>query len=192
MKEKWVTKDKFGNLKWWSDKPTYNKWGSGRWECWGSDGYVPPIRLVYSMENPMELYRDLPRGEILELDYEEVEDKSSSVTQKDSSSCGKVEREIVVLPESAEARKTYPIWEGAIKYFPNALALVAHQSWLGNQQHHPDDPLWWDMSKSSDELDALMRHGMEGDWVAVAWRALANLEREVQKGYRPFEREGEV
>lgn len=59
------------------------------------------------------------------------------------------------------------------------MAAVAHQSWLGNQQHHPDKPLHWDKSKSTDELDALMRHMIEGDWVAVAWRAMANLEREL-------------
>ena len=31
---------------------------------------------------------------------------------------------------------------------------------------------------SKDELDALMRHLFEGDWAAVAWRALAHLQRE--------------
>ena len=35
-----------------------------------------------------------------------------------------------------------------------------------------------DKIKSTDELDALMRHLLEGDWAAVAWRAMANLQRE--------------
>ena len=37
----------------------------------------------------------------------------------------------------------------------------------------------WDPEKSKDELDALMRHMIEGDWDKVAWRALANLERKL-------------
>lgn len=86
---------------------------------------------------------------------------------------------IVTLPSDAAERKTYPMFTGFVRYFPNAMAAVAHQSWLGNQQHHPDKPLHWDKSKSTDELDALMRHMIEGDWVAVAWRAMANLEREL-------------
>ena len=35
------------------------------------------------------------------------------------------------------------------------------------------------MDKSSDELDAMMRHILEEDWEAVAWRAMANLERKL-------------
>ncbi len=36
-------------------------------------------------------------------------------------------------------------------------------------------------SKSTDELDAMLRHMIEGEWDAVAWRALANCEREAIK-----------
>jgi hypothetical protein len=86
---------------------------------------------------------------------------------------------IVALPSDAAERKTYPIYSGFVRYFPNAMAAVSHQSWIGNQQHHPDKPLHWDKSKSTDELDAMMRHLIEGDWAAVAWRAMANLEREI-------------
>jgi hypothetical protein len=50
---------------------------------------------------------------------------------------------------------------------------------MGQQQHHPDKPLHWDMDKSTDELDALMRHIIDEDWVHVAWRSLANLERKL-------------
>lgn len=84
-----------------------------------------------------------------------------------------------ILPSDAKERKEYPIFAGFINYFPHAVAAVAHQSYLGNQQHHPDRPLHWDMDKSQDELDALMRHMLEGDWEAVAWRAMANLERKL-------------
>jgi hypothetical protein len=92
---------------------------------------------------------------------------------------------MLILPSDAAERKTYPLYTGCFKYFPDALALVAHLSWKGNNQHHPDMPLHWDKSKSTDELDALMRHLGEGEWEAVAWRALAHLQREIDNGYRP-------
>tara|TARA_R110000824_G_scaffold123352_4_gene281110 strand:- start:1703 stop:2275 length:573 start_codon:yes stop_codon:yes gene_type:complete len=83
------------------------------------------------------------------------------------------------LPTDAAARKTYPIYSGFIKNWPNAIAAVSHLSYKGSQQHHPDKPVHWDMSKSGDELDALMRHMIDGDWEQVAWRAMANLERKL-------------
>jgi hypothetical protein len=85
-----------------------------------------------------------------------------------------------MLPTNPQERKKIPIYSGVIRYFPRALAAVAHHSYLGNQQHHPDKPLHWDKSKSTDELDALMRHIIEEEWEAVAWRALANLERHLE------------
>ena len=81
------------------------------------------------------------------------------------------------LPTDAKARKTYPMYSGLIQYFPHALAAVAHLSYLGNQQHHPDKPLHWDMDKSADELDELIRHIIDEEWDHVAWRAWANSER---------------
>jgi hypothetical protein len=83
------------------------------------------------------------------------------------------------LPTDAAERKEHVIYSGFIKYFPHAIAAVSHLSYKGNQQHHPDKPLHWDMSKSTDELDAMMRHVIDEDWVQVAWRALANLERKL-------------
>lgn len=83
------------------------------------------------------------------------------------------------LPTNSAERKTFPVYSGFVKYFPNAIAAVSHHSWVGNRQHHPDKPLHWDMDKSSDELDALMRHILEEDWEAVAWRAMSNLERKL-------------
>lgn len=88
----------------------------------------------------------------------------------------------------AERRKATPIYSGVLKYFPQALAEVAKASKAGNDQHHPNTPLHWDKSKSSDELDALTRHlidhsqdPMDDDGILhlskVAWRALAALER---------------
>ena len=58
----------------------------------------------------------------------------------------------------------------------------------GNDQHHPGKPLHWDRSKSGDEMDALCRHaignhqalGIDDKIIearAVAWRAMANLQK---------------
>jgi hypothetical protein len=88
----------------------------------------------------------------------------------------------------AQDRKATPVFMGVLKYFPNALKEVAKCSKAGNDQHHPDKPLHWDMDKSKDELDALTRHlidhgvdPIDDDGVLhlakVAWRALAALER---------------
>jgi hypothetical protein len=61
---------------------------------------------------------------------------------------------------------------------------------IGNEQHNPGAPLQWDRSKSGDELDALTRHLMEAGTIdtdgvrhsaKVAWRALANLQKEIEK-----------
>lgn len=81
------------------------------------------------------------------------------------------------LPEDAAARKAIPLYTGCINYFPNALAAVAALSLKGGLQHgQTASTLHWDRSKSSDNLDAMMRHVIDGDWDAVAWRALAHLE----------------
>lgn len=94
------------------------------------------------------------------------------------------------LPTDARARKAVPIYSGVLKYFPRALAAVAELSRVGNDQHNPGKPLHWDRSKSGDELDALTRHLMEAGTIdtdqqrhstKVAWRALANLEKELER-----------
>jgi hypothetical protein len=93
------------------------------------------------------------------------------------------------LPTDAKARKECPIASGVIDYFPDAIAAVAHVSWVGSQQHNPGAPLYWDRSKSTDESDALMRHFVERGTIdndglrhsaKVAWRALALLQKEIE------------
>ena len=101
-----------------------------------------------------------------------------------------LERESIIMETDKNKRKQIPIFTGLIKYFPKALAEVARVSYIGNQQHHPDKPLHWDRAKSTDELDALTRHlfqagetdtdGMRHS-AKVAWRALANLEKELEQ-----------
>lgn len=97
--------------------------------------------------------------------------------------------ELSELPEDAKERKTYPIASGVIDYFPDALAAVAHVSFVGNEQHNPGKSLFWDRSKSGDESDALMRHFVQRGTIdkdglrhsaKVAWRALALLQKELE------------
>jgi len=101
---------------------------------------------------------------------------------------------------NSDERKERPVFTGVLKYFPDAIMEVAKVSLAGNQQHHPDKPLHWDRAKSSDELDALARHLIDAGTVdddgqlhsaKVAWRALANLQKELEtkkeskEGYDP-------
>ena len=99
-----------------------------------------------------------------------------------------VEAEVISPTDKAADRKATPVFSGVLKYFPNALKEVSKCSKAGNDQHHPDKPLHWDMEKSKDEYDALTRHlidhtinPIDDDGVLhltkVAWRALAGLER---------------
>jgi hypothetical protein len=94
-----------------------------------------------------------------------------------------------LVKDEAKARKDTPIFSGVLKYFPKALAEVARVSKIGNDQHNPGSPLHWDRSKSGDELDALTRHLVDAGTMdtdgtrhsaKVAWRALANLEKELE------------
>jgi len=88
-----------------------------------------------------------------------------------------------------EKRKQIPLYSGLLKYFPDALCEVAKVSYIGSKQHHPNEPLHWDRNKSTDDLDALMRHLIESGKkdtddilhsAKVAWRALANLQKELE------------
>jgi len=95
----------------------------------------------------------------------------------------------VHLPTNAVVRKSLPLYSGCLKYFPDALVAVAELSRIGNDQHNPGQPLRWDRSKSGDELDALSRHLLDAGTfdtdgirhsAKVAWRALANLQKEIE------------
>ena len=97
------------------------------------------------------------------------------------------------LPADAKTRKGLPLYSGLIRYFPDALVAVAELSRIGNDQHNPGKPLHWDRSKSGDELDALSRHLLDAGTIdsdgvrhstKVAWRALANLQKEIEASRR--------
>ena len=96
----------------------------------------------------------------------------------------------MILTQDARKRKQIPIYSGLMAYFPLALAEVAKASWQGNQQHHPDKPLHWDRTKSTDHLDCIGRHLLDSGTIdndnvrhstKLAWRALANLEIELEE-----------
>jgi len=83
---------------------------------------------------------------------------------------------------NAAERKATPVYSGFLAYFPKAIAAVARVSLAGGIQHgQTAETLHWDRSKSGDELDALSRHLLDGDWAQVAWRALSNLEKQIEK-----------
>ena len=93
------------------------------------------------------------------------------------------------MEKNKQKRKQLPIYSGVLKYFPDALAEVSKVSRAGNEQHHPDKPLHWDRSKSTDELDALTRHLLEAGKIdtdgirhsaKICWRALAHLQKEIE------------
>ena len=93
------------------------------------------------------------------------------------------------MEKNKQKRKEIPLYKGLIKYFPDALCEVARVSYIGSKQHHPDEDIHWDREKSSDDLDALMRHLMENGMhdidgvrhsAKIAWRALAHLQKEIE------------
>ena len=93
------------------------------------------------------------------------------------------------MEKNKQKRKEIPLYKGLIKYFPDALCEVARVSYIGSKQHHPDEEIHWDREKSSDDLDALMRHLMENGMhdidgvrhsAKIAWRALAHLQKEIE------------
>lgn len=94
--------------------------------------------------------------------------------------------------DSAE-RKSVPMAEGLLYYFPDALAYIAGVSFLGNEKHNPGQPLHHSRGKSSDHADCVMRHLAHAGHVDpssgvrhsgnAAWRALALLQEELEKAY---------
>lgn len=96
----------------------------------------------------------------------------------------------MILPTDSTERKGIPITTGVLDYFPLAIAEVAKASYAGNKQHHPDSPLFWDKTKSTDHTDCIARHlidrgKVDSDGIKhsakLAWRALALLEIELEQ-----------
>lgn len=95
----------------------------------------------------------------------------------------------VSLPEDDAERANYPLADGLLDYFPNALAEVAKVSKLAGDKHHPGERLHWERSKSTDHRNKIMRHLIDSGKkdnqgnrhsAALAWRALALLQEELE------------
>jgi hypothetical protein len=93
------------------------------------------------------------------------------------------------LPTDPKTRKAAPVYSGCMRYFPRALAAIAHLSKVGNDQHNPGEPLHWSRGKSDDHHDCIARHLLDAGTLdtdgerhstKVAWRALAALELELE------------
>lgn len=96
-----------------------------------------------------------------------------------------------ILETDSSKRKTYPMARGLLDYFPDALAEVSRVSYLGNEKHNPGQPMHHSRGKSSDHADCIMRHlagrgkfdGEIRESAALAWRALALLQEELELEY---------
>lgn len=96
----------------------------------------------------------------------------------------------MTLPTDSVLRKNLPLTTGLLDYFPLALAAVANASLAGNEQHNPNQPLFWDKTKSKDHPDCIARHLVDRGKIdedgirhsiKLAWRALALAELELQQ-----------
>lgn len=104
----------------------------------------------------------------------------------------------VILPKDfekmkAQWRKERPLATGVLAYFPDALLEVAHTSFVGNEQHNSGQPLHWAREKSTDQLDAALRHitdHLKGDVMdsdgcyhlsKAIWRLCAELQLILEK-----------
>lgn len=90
-----------------------------------------------------------------------------------------------MLPADDAARKAIPLCTGVYDYFPAALAAIAEHSKRGNDKHNPGKPLHWSRDKSTDHEDCIARHLLERDYVALAWRALAALQIDLERRGAP-------
>jgi len=93
------------------------------------------------------------------------------------------------LPEDDKERADYPLADGLLDYFPNALAEVAKVSKIAGDKHHPGELMHWERSKSTDHRNKIVRHLIDSGGkdengnrhsAALAWRALALLQEELE------------
>ena len=93
-----------------------------------------------------------------------------------------------IFPTDAQERKEYPVGTFICDYFPHAIAALAHHSYKSQEQHGPATngaPMEWLTDKSVGDGNEIVRHLMEGDYEAMAWRSLELLERKLT-GMEPF------
>ena len=94
-----------------------------------------------------------------------------------------------MLSTDKQTRKEQPVARGVLDYFPDAMAAVAHVSFVANEQHNPGEPMHWARGKSTDHADCIVRHLMDRGNIdddglrhsaKAAWRALALLQEEIE------------
>lgn len=94
------------------------------------------------------------------------------------------------LPEDDAQRGLYPMADGCLDYFPNALAEVARISYEGNLKHNPGQPMHWSRGKSTDHRNKIIRHTVDSNIdgekgiehaAQAAWRALAHLQEKIER-----------
>lgn len=94
------------------------------------------------------------------------------------------------LPDDAAERNQFPMAEGLLDYFPNALAEISAVSRIGNDQHNPGEPMHHARNKSTDHANKIVRHLIDRGkrdskgirhTAYLAWRALALLQEEIER-----------
>lgn len=80
------------------------------------------------------------------------------------------DKKLLTLPTDSLERKNYPMLSGCLKYFPAALAGVAHISKLGNDKHNPGQELHHNRSKSQDHGDCIVRHLIDTQDLIAAYK----------------------
>ena len=94
------------------------------------------------------------------------------------------------LPTDPAKRAEYPMADGLLDYFSNALAEVSRLSKIANDQHNPGQPMHWSRGKSTDHANKIVKHlidrsKFDTDGIRhsakVAWRALAMLQEELEQ-----------
>lgn len=103
-----------------------------------------------------------------------------------------------ILEQDSATRKQYPMFDGLLAYFPDALAEVSRVSWVGNKKHNGEDaPLHHARGKSMDHANCVMRHLTQSGETEIVeidgveyvmrhsaylvWRALALLQQELEE-----------
>lgn len=99
------------------------------------------------------------------------------------------------IPDDDKLRKDFPLFDGLLAYFPNALCEISRWSKVGNEQHNPGEELHWAKDKSTDHKNKILRHLLDAEQVnsegfyeavGMAWRALALCEEILVASGKPW------
>lgn len=99
------------------------------------------------------------------------------------------------IPDDDKLRKDFPLFDGLLAYFPNALCEISRWSKIGNAQHNPGEELHWAKDKSTDHKNKILRHLLDAEQVnsegfyeavGMAWRALALCEEILVASGKPW------